>query len=262
LSRAKKVMKVFYHYFRNSAAVSITLGSLLEKDSTSGTCYCMRDSSCHGVGNYPGSFRLKKIAVGFWQRLYVVETKVYCGAGNQSKLLCGAMSLLWATIRLLTEGIQTTFGYSMNSSTSLDLQRRNTSCTRAHTHMRAICEVRGLTLLLRVWTMWRCGDGLFFEVPPLTSDALLKTPHPLFENALQTVNRVETSCLGALFSWLEKPRNDMERDLNWILCSAWKKWIGGTTLEHPPCSPDLTPCDFWAFPTMERELWGKKFRSD
>jgi hypothetical protein len=27
----------------------------------------------------------------------------------------------------------------------------------------------------------------------------------------------------------------MGRDLNWILCSAWKKWIGGTPLEHPPC---------------------------
>jgi hypothetical protein len=25
---------------------------------------------------------------------------------------------------------------------------------------------------------------------------------------------------------------------------------------------DLTPCDFWAFPTMERELRGEKFRSD
>jgi hypothetical protein len=28
---------------------------------------------------------------------------------------------------------------------------------------------------------------------------------------------------------------------NWILCSAWKKWIGGTPLEHLPCSPDLAP---------------------
>jgi hypothetical protein len=24
----------------------------------------------------------------------------------------------------------------------------------------------------------------------------------------------------------------------------------------------LVPCDFWAFPTMKRELQGKKFRSD
>jgi hypothetical protein len=47
-----------------------------------------------------------------------------------------------------------------------------------------------------------------------------------------------------------------------LLCSAWKKWISGTPLEHPPCSPDLSPCDFWALPTMKRELRGKKFRSD
>jgi hypothetical protein len=40
------------------------------------------------------------------------------------------------------------------------------------------------------------------------------------------------------------------------LCSAWKKWIGGTPLEQPPYSPDLAPCDFWAFPTLKSELWG------
>jgi transposase len=34
--------------------------------------------------------------------------------------------------------------------------------------------------------------------------------------------------------------------------------IGGTPLEHPPYSLDLAPCDFWAFPTMKRELRGKK----
>jgi hypothetical protein len=38
-------------------------------------------------------------------------------------------------------------------------------------------------------TPWRCGDGLFFEVPPLASDALLTTLHPLLENMLQTVCR-------------------------------------------------------------------------
>jgi hypothetical protein len=53
-----------------------------------------------------------------------------------------------------------------------------------------------------------------------------------------------------------------EGRLNWILCSAWKKWIGGTPLEHPPYSPDIVPYDFWTFPTMKRELQGKKFRSD
>jgi hypothetical protein len=40
--------------------------------------------------------------------------------------------------------------------------------------------------------LWRCGDGLFFEVPPFTSDALLTTLHPLLENVvLQTVDYFE-----------------------------------------------------------------------
>jgi hypothetical protein len=125
---------------------------------------------------------------------------------------------------------------------------------------RAVWKVRGLALLLWVGTLRRCGDGLFFEVPPLASDALLTTLHPLLENVLQTVDHLEISSLGAPFPWLEKSRNRMGRDLIWILCSAWKKWIGGTPLEHPPYSPDLAPCNFWAFPSMKRELRGKKFR--
>jgi len=38
--------------------------------------------------------------------------------------------------------------------------------------------------------------------------------------------------------------------------------IGGTALKHPPYSPDLAPCDFWAFPTLERQLRGKRLPSD
>jgi hypothetical protein len=33
--------------------------------------------------------------------------------------------------------------------------------------------------------------------------------------------------------------------------------IGGTPLEHPPYNSNLAPCDFWAFPTMKRELRGR-----
>jgi hypothetical protein len=89
-------------------------------------------------------------------------------------------------------------------------------------HTRTVCKVRGLTLLLPVGTLSRCGDGLFSKVPPLASDALLTTLHPLLENVLQTVDRLEISCIGVPFPWLEKPRNSMRRDLNWILCSVWK----------------------------------------
>jgi hypothetical protein len=62
--------------------------------------------------------------------------------------------------------------------------------------------------------LWRCSDGLFFEVPPLASDALLTTLHSLLKNVLQTVDHFEISCLGAPLSWLEKPRNRMGRDPN------------------------------------------------
>jgi hypothetical protein len=37
--------------------------------------------------------------------------------------------------------------------------------------------------------LWRCGDGLVFEVPLLASDLLLTTLHPLLENVLQNVCR-------------------------------------------------------------------------
>jgi hypothetical protein len=69
--------------------------------------------------------------------------------------------------------------------------------------------------------LWRCGDGLFFEVPPLASDALLTTLYPLIENVLQTAyHKLQEGSgaggfdLGASFSWLEKHRNHMGRDLD------------------------------------------------
>jgi hypothetical protein len=43
-------------------------------------------------------------------------------------------------------------------------------------------KVRRLIVLFGVGTLWRCGDGLFFEVPPLASDAFLAALHPLHEN--------------------------------------------------------------------------------
>jgi hypothetical protein len=69
---------------------------------------------------------------------------------------------------------------------------------------RAVCKVPRLTLLLRVETLWRCGDGLFFEVPPLASDALLTTLQPLLEKVLQTVDHFEI-CLGLTFHGLKSP---------------------------------------------------------
>jgi hypothetical protein len=93
----------------------------------------------------------------------------------------------------------------------------------------------------------------------LVSNALLTELHPLLENVLQTIDHFKISCLRAPFSWLEKPRNHMERDLD---CMA-DVLIGfhQSTFSKPKTefNLDLTLCDFWAFPTMKRELQGKKF---
>jgi hypothetical protein len=64
---------------------------------------------------------------------------------------------------------------------------------------------------LRVRTLWRCDDGLFFEVPHLASEALLTALHPILDIVLQTFDHFEISCLEAPFSWLEKLRNRMGR---------------------------------------------------
>jgi hypothetical protein len=125
---------------------------------------------------------------------------------------------------------------------------------------RVVWKVRGLTLLLA--NLWRCSDGLFFDVHPLASVALLTTLHPLLENVLQTVNRFEISCLGAPFSWFEKPRNRLGRDLD---CMAdVLMGFHRTTFSKPNTefNSDLASCDFWAFQTMKRELRGKKFGSN
>ncbi len=34
-----------------------------------------------------------------------------------------------------------------------------------------------------------------------------------------------------------------------------------TLLSHPPYSPDLAPCDYWAFPALKAKLRGTKFRN-
>jgi hypothetical protein len=126
----------------------------------------------------------------------------------------------------------------------------------------AVPKVRVLTVLLGVGTSWRCDDCLFFEVTPLVRDALLTTLHPLLENVLQTVHHFEISNLGSPFSWLEKPRNRMGRDLD---CMAdVLMGFRPSTFSDPNTefNPDLAPCNSWAFPTTKKDLRGKKFRSD
>jgi hypothetical protein len=51
------------------------------------------------------------------------------------------------------------------------------NCSVYQHYTKAVCRIREFTLLLRVTTSWRCGDGLFFEVPPLASDAIKRSIH-------------------------------------------------------------------------------------
>jgi hypothetical protein len=81
-------------------------------------------------------------------------------------------------------------------------------------------------------------------------------------HVLHTTDHLEISCLEAPFSWLEKPRNRMGRDLDCmadVLMGFHRSNVSKTNTE---LSSDLAPCDFWAFPTVKMELRGKKFRSD
>jgi hypothetical protein len=128
---------------------------------------------------------------------------------------------------------------------------------------KAVCKVRGLTLSFRVGTYGGAVTVSFFEVPPLASGALLTTLHPLLENVLlQTVDHFEISCLGAPFSWLEKPRNLMRRDPDCMTDVLMGYHRSTFSKPNTKFNSDLAPCDFCASPSMKRELRDKKFRSN
>jgi hypothetical protein len=102
--------------------------------------------------------------------------------------------------------------------------------------------------------LWRCGDGLFFEVPPLASDIFLTTLHPLLENVLQTVDHFEISCLRAPFPWSEKNRNRMGLDLDCVADILMGFHRSTFSKPNTEFNSYLTPCGFWVFPTVKREL--------
>jgi hypothetical protein len=106
------------------------------------------------------------------------------------------------------------------------------------------------------------SDSLFFQVPPLASNALFTMLHPLPVNVLQTVDHYKISCLGAPFSWLEKPRTCMGQDLDCMVDVLMGFCPSTFSKLNTKFKSDLTPCNFWAFPTMKRELQDKKFQSD
>jgi hypothetical protein len=102
--------------------------------------------------------------------------------------------------------------------------------------------------------LWRCSDGLFFEVPPLASNTLLTTLHLLLKNVLQTIDHFEISHLRAPFSWLEKPRNRIGQDLDCMVDVLMGFHQSTFSKPNTEFNSDLTPYDFWDFPNMKREL--------
>jgi hypothetical protein len=96
----------------------------------------------------------------------------------------------------------------------------------------------------------------------LANDALLTTLHPLLANLVQTVDHFEISYLRAPVSWLEKPRNRMGRDIEYMADVLMGFHLSTFSKLNTKFNSDLTPRDYWAFPTMKSELRGKKLRSD
>jgi hypothetical protein len=104
--------------------------------------------------------------------------------------------------------------------------------------------------------LWRYGDDLFVKVPPLASNALLTMLHPLLENVLQTTDHFKI-CLGAPFSWLEKPRNHMGQDLDCmadVLMGFHQSTFSKLNTEFISY---LAPCNFWAFPNGLQHVFEK-----
>jgi hypothetical protein len=77
--------------------------------------------------------------------------------------------------------------------------------------------------------------------------------HPLLENVLQNVDHFEI-CLGAPFSWSEKPRNCMGKDLDCMADVLMGFHSSTFSMPNIEFNSDLASCNFWAFSTMKREL--------
>jgi hypothetical protein len=102
-------------------------------------------------------------------------------------------------------------------------------------YKKAVCKVRGFTLLLRFGTLWRCGDSLFFEVPPLARDALVTTLRPLIENGVTVV--LKEHFLG----WRDNLSGESALRYSKVAIDPLAE-IDGNPSEHPPVqiSPHAT----------------------
>jgi hypothetical protein len=76
--------------------------------------------------------------------------------------------------------------------------------------------------------------------------------HPLLKNMLQTIDHFEISCLGAPFSWLEKPRNHMGRDLDCIADVLMRFHRSTFSKPNEQLNSDLAPMQFLGFSNHEK----------
>jgi hypothetical protein len=95
----------------------------------------------------------------------------------------------------------------------------------------AVWKVRELTSLLRVGTLWRCGDGLFSKYLHLQAMHFLQHSTHLSKTCCRPLNASKFLASELPSRGWKNPEISWGRDLNWIL------WIDGTPLEHPPYSP-------------------------
>jgi hypothetical protein len=103
-----------------------------------------------------------------------------------------------------------------------NVPRGNLINITAPVYTRVVCKVRGSTILLQVRNLWRCDDGLFFEVPPLASDALLTTLHPLLETCCRPLMTSKFLASKLPFHGWKSP------EIAWgEICTVWRMFYWG-----------------------------------
>jgi hypothetical protein len=96
---------------------------------------------------------------------------------------------------------------------------------------------------------------LKYQGPPLVSDVLLTVLHPLLENVLQTVDHFEISCLGAPFSWSEKPI------LHGVISGLYGRCSNGVPLIHffqAEHKIQFITCPMWFLGFSNHEKWASR----
>jgi hypothetical protein len=168
--------------------------------------------------------------------------------GIETRLPCG--------IRKWSSDYATSFRYL---KTEINGVKNNYETVR-FVHTRPFAKFVDSPSLLLVGTLWRCGDGLFFEVPPLSSDAFLATLHPLLESVLQTVDHFEISCLEApsffMFGKAQKSRG-ARSELNSVF--SLENVDPLNPIRTPTIQSRSRPMQFLGFSNHEKELRYKNF---